>query len=412
MTSRKMNSSSNVNEDVAAYCKVVTLEELIDCISKRKPDDVNMLVTGDCHIATRSIPNMRIINTLDRIMSAKVLEYTDHLIINGDLLDRRISLASEETVEFFNFVMSLVTRCFKYKTGLSILEGTPSHDNKQPRLIKILADHMMSLDDLPVNYIEDIEILDICPPTLKHLYPDGLKALFIPDEMNDDSQLTWLRVQELLRLEGIEQVDMSFIHGMFRYQEAILTQKSHIESNYESITRYTIPINHWHLPSAKGKIRAPGSIERMRHSEEETKGFYYITIHADGTHTEYFVINPDATIFYTVDVSGLTLAAVYVILDDLSATYPIDSRIRLAFSKQDEVFFSLIDIKRKYTNFKMSEKILDKEDISKIQETLNVIHTGVAIRPDTIVGLLETRLADSDNKVLERALDIVRTEME
>lgn len=409
---KKMNSPSNVNEDMQVHCLVVTLEEFKQHLRKKQPDDVNILVTGDCHIATRSIPNQKIIDKLNEITSVEILEYTDQIVINGDLLDRRISLASDETVDFFNFIIMLILRCFETSTGLAVLEGTPSHDNKQPRLIKILADHMMTLDDLPVQYIEDISILDLCPTHLKDKFPDGIKSIFIPDEMNDDSQITWQRVQELLRLEGVDEVSMSFIHGMFRYQEAILTSKSHIEENYESVTKHTIAINHWHLPSAKGKIRAPGSIERMRHGEEETKGFYYITIRPDGTQTEYFVINSDATIYATIDVSYKTVAQVYEILDNLSNEYPIDSRIRLACTKQDEVYFALTDIKRKYPNFKISEKMLGKEDISKIEKTLNSIDTGVAIRPDTIVSLLEKKLTDVDAKVLERALNIVKAEME
>lgn len=405
---KKMKSPSNTNPDMVAHTTVVTLEELKQALSNKQPGDFNILVTGDCHIFTRAIPSRRITDKLDEITHPDILQHTDQIVINGDLLDRRASLASEDTVDFFNFAMTLLLRCMSCNTGLVILEGTPSHDNKQPKLIKVLADHITDPSHLPITYVEDISILDLCPPALKESYPNGIPALFIPDEINDDSQTTWLRVQELLRMEGLSQVHMSFMHGMFRYQEAILTTKSHIEENYESVTRHTIAINHWHLPSAKGKIRAPGSIERMRHGEEETKGFYYITLRPDGSHTEYFVVNPDAHIFSTYDVSGLPLSKVYTLLDELSDIHPPESRIRLSFTRQDETFFALVDIKRKYPNFKMSEKLLDKEDISKIETVLTQVDTGIAIRPDTIAGLIQLRLKDTDDLVLQRILDIVQ----
>lgn len=408
---KKMKSPSDVNPDMVAHTTVVTLEELRTALSDKQPGDFNILVTGDCHIATRAIPSRRITDKLNEITHPDILTHTDQVIINGDLLDRRISLASEDTVEFFNFTMTLLLRCMSCKTGLVVLEGTPSHDNKQPKLIKILADHITNPEDLPITYVEDISILDLCPPELSYAYPKGIPSLFIPDEMNDDAQTTWLRVQELLRLEGLSQVHMSFMHGMFRYQEAILTTKSHVEANYEGITKHTIAINHWHLPSAKGKIRAPGSIERMRHGEEETKGFYYITLRPDGTHTEYFVVNPDAHIFSTYDVSGKTLSQVYQLLDELTDIHPTESRIRLACTRLDETFFALVDIKRKYPHFKISEKLLDAKDISKIETVLSHVDAGIAIRPDTIEGLIQTRLKDTDDAVLQRVLGIVREDL-
>ena len=97
MTTKRMNSSSRVNPSVAKLCQVVTLDELHTRIKKRKATDVHVLVTGDCHIGSRSIPTLCIVRALEKATSSEILKYTDSVIINGDLLDRRISLASEES---------------------------------------------------------------------------------------------------------------------------------------------------------------------------------------------------------------------------------------------------------------------------------------------------------------------------
>lgn len=385
-----MNSSSKVPKSISDVCHVVTLDELMEIISQRKEGDINILVTGDNHIAARNLDNKQIISRLNKITSKKVLRYTDSVVLNGDLLDHRISLASEAATDFILFSLGLLNRCKTHGVSLDILEGTPSHDNRQPAILTLFDHYEIKENKLPLRYIDRVSVHNLLQDhqreyVLKH-YGRDLKSLFIPDEVSTNSQVTWGMVKETLALSQLESVDMSYMHGTFRYQEPLFTEKSHVEENYESITNQRIIINHWHQPSAKGKIRAPGSLERLRHGEEETKGFYYCVISPD-SFKEYFVINEEATIFKTIDVSGLSISEVHGMLDNIEATYPT-SRIRLQLTRLDETYPLLSEIRSRYKELKITEKIIDTVTDRGVDIELINLDSSFSIRPDNIHDLV------------------------
>ena len=408
-----MNSSSNVSPSISKACKVVSLDELKEIIKDKKEGSIHVLVTGDCHIATRSVENQKIIDTLNRITDPSILKYTDSLIINGDLLDRRISLASDEASEYILFSLGLLDRCKTYGVSLDVLEGTPSHDNRQPAIMTLFDTYRLDKDKSPLRYIDRVTVVPLLQSHrseyVKKYYGRELQALFVPDEVSTDSQVTWAIVNEVLQLKGIEGVEMSYLHGTFRYQEPLFTEKSHSEENYESITNSRIVVNHWHLPSAKGRIRAPGSIERLRHGEEETKGFYYCILEpSDGSVSvkEYFVYNETATIFKTIDVSDKTLADAFVLLDDVAVRYP-GARIRLQLSRMDAIYPSLSEIKNRYKSIKVTEKILDDETLSEIDMDLIEIDSSYSIRPDNIHDLIQDKISDESKEVRNSVSELI-----
>lgn len=409
----KMNSSSNVSPSVSKVCTVVSLEELKTIIQNKKEGSIHILVTGDCHIAARSVENQKIIDTLNRATSSSILKYTDSLIINGDLLDRRISLASDEASEYILFGLGLLDRCKKYGVSLDVLEGTPSHDNRQPAIMTLFDTYKLDKDKSPLRYIDRVAVVPLLQShrhdyVMEH-YGKELQALFVPDEVSTDSQVTWSMVNEALQLKGVKTVEMSYLHGTFRYQEPIFTEKSHSEENYESITNSRIVVNHWHLPSAKGKIRAPGSIERLRHGEEETKGFYYCILeplNGDVSVKEYFVYNETATIFKTIDVSNKTLVETFTLLDGMVEKYP-GARIRLQLSRLDQLYPSISEIKSRYKSIKITEKILDSETQSEIDMDLIDIDSSYSIRPDNLHDLIQDKISDEPKEVKERVSQLI-----
>lgn len=403
---KKMNTSGEVTESIRKVCEVITLDELKKIIADKKESEISILVTGDVHIASRTVDNQKIIDSVNRITSNEILRHTDSLVINGDFLDRRISLASEEAADFILLGLGLLNRCREHGVSLDVLEGTPSHDNGQPFILTLFNRYSVDKELFPIRYIDRVSVVDLLPNKtewMKKHYGRVLKSLFIPDEINPDAQTTWGMVRETLSLQSLESVDMSYLHGTFRYQEPLFTEKSHVEENYESITDGRIVINHWHLPSAKGsKIRAPGSLERLRHNEEETKGFYYCILSPGASQEllvrEYFVINESATIFKTIDVSKMDLSKIYSILDDILVTHP-DARIRLQLSRLDGLYPSISEIKSRYRSLKISEKITDvvTETVIDFDELSNDL--SYSIRPDNIHELILDRLEDTPAEI-------------
>lgn len=413
----KMNSSSRVPKSIADVCKVVSLDELITIISNRREGDINILVTGDCHLAVRSLEPGKVAGVLNEITSDRVLRYTDSVVLNGDLLDRRISLASEEAVEFIEFGLGLRNRCRKHGVSLDILEGTPSHDNRQPAILELFDRYAMDQDRSVIRYIDRVSIVPLLhahrDEYVQQHYGRQLHSLFVPDEVSTDGMITWGIVKDAMSLTALETVDMSYMHGTFRYQEPILTEGSHVEEHYEGITRGRVVVNHWHLPSAHGRIRAPGSVERLRHGEEETKGFYYITLspgeNGDISVTEYFVYNENATEFVTMDVSGLTLSSARELLDATFERNP-KARVRLQLSRLDELYPSLSDLRMTYKSLKITEKIIDIEVSEELD--LESIQTDAtySIRPDNLSDLIIERLADQSDEVRKRSAEILGEE--
>lgn len=408
MNLEKMNSSGNVSESMKKACTVITIDELKDIISKKKEGDISILVTGDLHVASRSVDNSKIIDSINKITQSSILKYTDSLIVNGDFLDRRISMASEEASDFISLSLGILSRCKRHNVSFDLLEGTPSHDNRQPAILTLFDKYMREDDKFPLRYIDRVSIVDLLPHKqefMKKHYGRVLKSLFIPDEVSTDSQVTWGMVKEMLSMNVLDSVDMSYMHGTFRYQEPMFTEKSHVEENYESITNGRVVINHWHLPSSKGeKIRAPGSLERLRHGEEETKGFYYCILSPgmDGSIDvdEYFVINEDAVIFKTVDVSKMTLSEVYSFLDYVSDNFPT-SKIRLQLSRLDQLYPSISEIKGRYKNLKVTEKVVDSHTETSIDFDNVSTDSTFSIRPDNICELILNKVEDSSEDVKE-----------
>lgn len=417
-TMRKMNSNGNVSGSISKACTVISLSELKELLSKKEDNEISILVTGDLHVASRSVDNKKIVDSINRITSSSILEYTDSLIINGDFLDRRVSLASDEASDFILLSLGILARCKKYNVSLDVLEGTPSHDNKQPFIMTLFDTYLKDADKYPLRYIDRVSVLDLLSTKkeqVRKIFGRDLKVLFIPDEVSTDSQVTWGMVKETLTLNSVDKVDMSYLHGTFRYQEPMFTEKSHSEENYESITNGKIIINHWHLPSSKGdKIRAPGSLERLRHGEEETKGFYYCFLSPDGDSVkvrEYFVINDEATIFMTINVTGMSLNDVYNLIDVMIVENP-DIRLRFELSRLDPLYPSLSEIKSKYRSIKITEKIADSETEKLIDFDSIDNDVTFSIRPDNLLDLVLNKIDDSEDLIKENIKILIGEEDE
>lgn len=405
----KMNTKSEVKSSISDNLTVYTNKELLDYLEKRGSDEyLNIAVTGDVHLEHRRVPTERILQTIDREFNDSFLSNLDVLVINGDLFDRKRYFQGDGVDSILIWMINLLKRCAKFGVALRVLEGTPSHDNKQPKRFMLLNEHLGD-KKADVKYYEAITIDNLIDTKKSRELFGRLPVLYIPDEMNHDSSVTWRQVKESLRLEGIEQVIFSFIHGMFTYQEPIRTQTSHVEENYESITESAIVVNHWHLPSKSGKITAPGSMERLRHNEEETKGFYFASLKKDRTLDEFFIINPTATVFEKIDCRELNFNQVVEELDKRSG-YEENSYFRLICNRYDEIYYGLPTLIKRYPLFNIDAQSESNNELDTINEATLLTSEITAIRPDTIYGLIQERITHDDPKVLEMALQIVKAD--
>ncbi len=377
----------------------LSFNPLSELISRHKPNTaLSIAVLGDVHLDHPKIPTSFIIERLDRIFTVEYLSKLDVIVINGDLFERRIAFDSESAYLTVRWIVRFLKLCAKFNITLHVLEGTPSHDNTQARWFG----EMETICGMEVDfyYHDKIEITELKEGT-------GLSALWIPDEFSPSAEITQDIVKKLLITEGYETVDYTFIHGMFVYQEPIPSKASHDEVYYESITNNLIVINHIHTPSSSGKIRAPGSVCRLRHGEEETKGHLYIEHMPEGV-VDFFIETENNARFDTVDMQNRDMVYVREYLDNrLSIKDP--QYIKLKLRRSDIVLASIPELKKRYPTLNITTKVVDDDLPEVIGQGIIDKPILVSIRPETLPGLLMARM-DKYPEPTKRAVEKLLSE--
>lgn len=361
-----------------------------------KAGEITIANISDVHLGHGRVPTTKILERLDTTFSNEGLAFLDVIVISGDLFDKRLPHDGEDAVMISRWARRFLLRCAKNGVALRILEGTPSHDQRQSRWI--LEYNEMTGNQTDVKYYESI--------TIDELVPGGPTVLYIPDEVNHDANKTWNEVVEYMREHSYTSIDFAVMHGMFTFQEPIRSVTSHIEERYESIVKHRIMIGHHHTHAQSGKIVVPGSIERLRHNEEEDKGHYQFSFSKTrGLFNEYFIINEQATVFTTFNVEGKSYEEVRSLFSGLEHL-PNGSHLRLKLSRNDDVYASMVKFKNEFPHFKITTKPVEAE--AHIHETIELVDRPVmtSIRPDTIEDLLWPKIGPVSDKV-KMAIDRV-----
>lgn len=365
-----------------------------------KSKTLSMAVLSDIHLGHRKTPTHHIIDNLEiALPDNEETGKLDIIFIPGDLFDRFLNLPQDEVHLIEAWMCRLLRICKRRDIMLRILEGTPSHDWKQSRMMDTYnksAEIEADAKYIPVLSIEYIERY-------------GIHVLYIPDEWSADNDDTWLQVQQLLHEHQLDKVDLTIMHGQFAYQlPAHVDVPVHVPERYMSITRHYVFCGHVHKPSTKGpicdpkafpsdygSIIVPGSFDRLTHGEEEAKGHWRVTIHQSGQDEIRFIENCNARIYKTIDVSGLSIDNVLIDIDRVVQEVPLDSALRIAAHGSDAIMSSMDMIKKKYPSFQWDTKRID--DSKSTKETINdmrVTFKSVPITPKSVNGLVEELLIE------------------
>lgn len=372
-TTRPISSNPNIS---TVELETVSAVERVD-------GEYRVVVLSDVHLGHRKVRAKKIISTLDKILSVERLQHVSAVVITGDLFDRQLQFDSEEAYQIGSWICRLLRNCKRCNVSLRILLGTPSHDCRQSGwVVQLNEDCQINAD---VKYYDKI--------TVDPLYKDGPVALWIPDEINHDASITYRQALEVMSEYGVSEVDFSFMHGMFRFQEPIRTISSHSEDSYEAITRLRIVIGHHHTHVTNGKIVVPSSTERLRMNEEEEKGHYQFSVINGQVVNEYFIPNRDATIFSTIDVVGLSYKEALAKLEPLREL-PDGSNLRLLLTRQCDAFVSFTKLAASFPQFKFTHKLKDIDTGPISSSAIIERKMMTSIRPDTIRSLLEPKFAD------------------
>lgn len=301
------------------------------------------LVTSDVHLGHKKTPTRHIIASFSDTILTEANKDIDVLFINGDLFDRLLYLNTPEAQMVIHFFHHLLDYCYVNDILLRVLEGTPSHDYFQSSILfkmneirthKVKMKYFRTLD---IEYMEEFN---------KHI-------LYIPDEWCSDQLELERQINQKLSLLNITKVDISMLHGSFKYQtKGMQTEAFSFDEEYFfNLTTGFIHIGHFHTYTYLDRIIANGSLERLAHGEEEDKG--YVIVNGN---TYQFVVNPFSYTYKTIPITAKTTLAS---LDKQIFKYPKESFIRLQMKPDHEFNTIFQDLKVRYKDYFVKKLIKD-----------------------------------------------------
>lgn len=370
-----------------------------------KNSKLNALVFSDVHLYHDKTKTEHIVLGLFKALADNErLRDIDIIFITGDLFDHPVYMPNTDTSHVIKFVYHLLDMCVKYDIVLRILEGTPSHDWKQSRLI-------ININEQLPNPVDAKHVVNL---SIEHIERFGIDVLYVPDEWGTGCANTFLEVKQLLIEHNLTQVDLAMMHGCFNYQFPVnLVGKPdvHDEKSYLDITRYLIIIGHYHTPSSFERIRVPGSFDRLKHGEEEAKGHLEFSIYDTGAYDVKFIENKNAMIFKTFDFSGEEVSDVVSKLRDFLGDSPDECFIRIIANKDDAIYSGMRDLNRTFplVHFKVSPK--DKPEDKMVTESKEIVRP-TTLSVDNIMTLMFNRLMDKHPHIAEDCIDELRSVIE
>lgn len=351
-------------------------------MQSEKSCKLNIITLSDIHLGHRKNNTRNIVANILRMLpdDAKMAS-TDAIFIPGDLFDKAVSLASDDAYEIITGIGYLLKLCEKHNIVLRILEGTPSHDWKQTRILDAINNYGGA--NVDAKWVSTLSI-----EFHKTL---GISILYIPDEWKPDTEDTWSDVVHLLKEHNLDKVDVILMHGQFAYQLPEHVKASfHEVDRYNAITNYVCYCGHVHTHSVKGKIVVPGSFDRLAHNEEGPKGLIRSIIDLKlNTTTHVFDENRTAMVFKTINCCDMTLEKAFSLIDKHASRLPDDSHVCLVLDKSNVASECMAVVKNKYPMFNWTSKTAkENKTIQPIVDKRSMLNLK-PINERTIVDLVK-----------------------
>jgi len=365
------------------------------------------LLLSDIHLGHNRTTTDFIVDNLRKFFKKydKDIKKTDMVVITGDTFDRLLSANSHDARLAYSWLTELLLYCRDNGLKLRILEGTPSHDWKQVKLL----DEIVSKGhiDIDFKYVDDIEIEFI------RLGDYELSILYIPDEIEETADEVLDRVKEVMKENELDKVDIVWMHGAFKYQLPIKNLDFlHDEKTYNKLTNFTINVGHVHNQSQLEKILCPGSFDRLTFADEnDPKGGWIVNLYDDYNVKYKFLENKSAMTFKTIDLTKEDYKKITKILERVKDF----ANIRLLVDKSDSTVELIKELKFKYPNIHFVIKTVDKDEEVKLTDEEEISKRELftfKLTKDNIKELVLNELNEEEknNKLLMEELDLLLKE--
>ena len=355
------------------------------------------IVISDIHLGHDKTPSEHISKNLSKYVLNPSNSDLDVIFIAGDLFDKLLDLNNYSVNSILQFIHELLNYCSKNNILLRILEGTPSHDWQQSKLIIKINELLEKPVDVKYFCALDIEYI----PRIQKC------VLYIPDEWSHDHTAIERQIQDKLKDNNISTVDIAILHGQFTYQlKSGMSNHFHYKEDYFlSIVKGFIHIGHYHTHTNFSRIIANGSFDRLAHGEEEDKGYVKVV---DSTWS--FITNQNSYIYKTINV---TPKVDIQSLDKKIYKLPKYSYVRLVIPDDHPLYHQVDQLKVRYSDYHI--KKTTKKDISEDNNVTYIISDTPLITPteyineSNIFSILKDRVLTTiqDNSIKDIALEYI-----
>ena len=350
---------------------------------------------SDIHLGANRTTTPEILAGLyDAFDKNQLFENIDVLIIAGDLFDRLLEVNNEHLTSIIVWMSYVIRQCERKDITLLVLAGTKSHARDQNELWVSTARAMRS--SCKLHYANTLSI--------EYFKDWDMNVLFVPDNLNPDSSVTWAELEELMEAKGLKKVDFAVMHGQFQHQlPEFISEKSpatHKNSNYLNIVEHYIFVGHIHTHSVYDRILAQGSFDRMAHGEEEPKGFLMAEINLRGNVSDdwfTFIPNPRAKKYITINCMGLELDQALVKIAQEIEILSDGEYARIEAEKTSPIFSNMEEVMKMAPLVKWStlKRDLEQEAQEKVIDAQPELQEWKPIRVDktNIVEVVQAELA-------------------
>lgn len=351
---------------------------------------INWLEVSDIHLGNLRTPTEFILDNLEAaFFDSGILTNMHLVIIAGDLFDRLLEYNHPASGRILLFIDRLMNECSYLKIKLRVLEGTPSHDNKQNKVFDDLyatgkySCDMRYVDTLSIEYIPEWDF----------------RILYVPDKIRTTVDLVWRDTQALLESHGLKQVDMAIMHCAFSHQLPGMVKEVFQPEDWLKIVKHWILVGHVHLHSIYDRIGVAGSFDRIAQGEEKPKGFLVGTMNLkDPRKNEiYFIENKRAKKYVTIELKPeLTIEDCLLKIESIVEKLPSESYVQIRAGKGHPIFANMADVSKinLSNHWSKDEKLLEEEEDSSQEEIDETLETWVPIHldKDNILPIVSERL--------------------
>lgn len=339
---------------------------------------VRWLEISDIHLGNIRTTTEFILDNLERELFSGVISTLDLLIIAGDLFDRLLEYNHPSGGRILLFVDRLMIECSTHNVKLRVLEGTPSHDNLQNKIF----------DDLYAtgNYTCDMKY--VYTLSIEYIQDWDIRVLYVPDKIRTTVEEVYTDTLQLLKDNGLVQVDFCVMHGAFSHQLPPMAKQVYIGDDWLKIVKHWILVGHVHFHSIYQRIAAAGSFDRLVHGEEGPKGYLMGTMNFHGNPKDdeiYFIENKGAKKYVTIDCfDDESMEDLLIKIKSIVEPLPNESYIRIRANRGNPIFSNMAEVaKINLSNiWSKDDKILEDESVISDDEVEEILDTWVPVHID------------------------------